>query len=223
LESHDIITQGTPNPPGDEKAPGNENVFPPADREEEPLVKLSFQASSIARHGVEFNQQSPFPLEREEKPLKGKGRMQTNVLKRPRQRNFCQCCNEYFDQLAEHLKSNQHKNFASSPTNYAAVDDLISDLSLDSLCKQATTGTTTATSGLESISWSFGKKLVDYSSSSVSVYSLLSLHCKKISAYLCILASTVTGSSRKFWGLYVCVCADSVHGQVTGLAILRPH
>ncbi|XP_054252410.1 protein DBF4 homolog B [Indicator indicator] len=45
-----------------------------------------------------------------------------------RRRGFCECCQETFEELQEHLRSPRHRRFALDPSHYAAVDHLIAQL-----------------------------------------------------------------------------------------------
>ncbi|NXN17925.1 DBF4B protein, partial [Indicator maculatus] len=45
-----------------------------------------------------------------------------------RRRGFCECCQETFEELQEHLRSPRHRRFALEPSHYAAVDHLIAQL-----------------------------------------------------------------------------------------------
>ncbi|NXD15646.1 DBF4B protein, partial [Nothocercus nigrocapillus] len=52
----------------------------------------------------------------------------TPVTVPKRKRGFCECCQETFEELQNHLQSLQHKQFALDDSQYAPVDDIISQL-----------------------------------------------------------------------------------------------
>ncbi|XP_072417862.1 uncharacterized protein [Chiloscyllium punctatum] len=63
--------------------------------------------------------------ERDEESLTKPAAMHTE---KKRQQRFCECCHETFYNLVEHLLSKQHQDFASDPSQFAALDDIMSQL-----------------------------------------------------------------------------------------------
>ncbi|KAM8795302.1 protein DBF4 homolog B [Eudromia elegans] len=57
-----------------------------------------------------------------------KSHRSTPVTVPRRKRGFCECCQETFEELQNHLESLQHKRFALDDSQYAPVDDIISQL-----------------------------------------------------------------------------------------------
>ncbi|NWX91331.1 DBF4B protein, partial [Nothoprocta ornata] len=63
------------------------------------------------------------------RPSEGeKSHRSTPVTVPKRKRGFCECCQETFEELQNHLQSLQHKQFALDDSQYAPVDDIISQL-----------------------------------------------------------------------------------------------
>ncbi|NXS62484.1 DBF4B protein, partial [Brachypteracias leptosomus] len=57
-----------------------------------------------------------------------KGPRSTAVTVPKRKRGFCECCQETFEELHEHLQSPRHRRFALDDSHYAPVDRVISQL-----------------------------------------------------------------------------------------------
>ncbi|XP_025899491.1 protein DBF4 homolog B [Nothoprocta perdicaria] len=57
-----------------------------------------------------------------------KSHRSTPVTVPKRKRGFCECCQETFEELQNHLQSLQHKQFALDDSQYAPVDHIVSQL-----------------------------------------------------------------------------------------------
>ncbi|XP_068023287.1 protein DBF4 homolog B isoform X2 [Melanerpes formicivorus] len=82
----------------------------------EPLKSLPDPCRARAVEGC------PVPSEGQKSPRS------TPVTVPKRRRGFCECCQETFEELQEHLRSPRHRRFALEPARYAAVDRLIAQL-----------------------------------------------------------------------------------------------
>ncbi|NXX50728.1 DBF4B protein, partial [Tricholaema leucomelas] len=76
---------------------------------------------------------SPFePLKSLPNPCRAsegeKSAQSTAVTVPRRRRGFCECCQETFEELQEHLRSAGHRRFALDASQYAAVDAIIAQL-----------------------------------------------------------------------------------------------
>lgn len=108
---------------------------------------------------------------------------------KPKKAGFCECCNLLCNDVVQHVASFQHVTYALTETNYAGVDALISDLTIDNLCTKVSS-VTSITEGLTEIPQhitcnqnnptqqthlhvtevqQFKRRLVDYSSSEPSM------------------------------------------------------
>ncbi|XP_054032607.1 protein DBF4 homolog B [Dryobates pubescens] len=82
----------------------------------EPLKSLPDPCRARAVEGC------PVPSEGQKSPRS------TAVTVPKRRRGFCECCQETFEELQEHLRSPRHRRFALEPSRYAALDRLIAQL-----------------------------------------------------------------------------------------------
>uniref|UniRef100_W5N0E7 DBF4-type domain-containing protein n=1 Tax=Lepisosteus oculatus TaxID=7918 RepID=W5N0E7_LEPOC len=75
---------------------------------------------------------SPLPPGKEEdceqNRVKNESRALTSMGARQPQRGFCECCQQTFPGLSEHLQSEQHRLFAQDSSHYSVVDRLISQM-----------------------------------------------------------------------------------------------